>query len=135
VQLAPESNLRTNTVLAAWVCIALGSGIILTSGVSAFALAIAAPLAIAGILLLVAGLGMAAEENVDPEKVAAWEPDSTKMPDAGRVMYRIDTTLEPPIRTSVLCGRCGNLDWLDGTKPKIHSCSSCSTLLWESEEE
>ncbi|HJM23363.1 MAG TPA: hypothetical protein QF461_02630 [Candidatus Thalassarchaeum sp.] len=135
MQLAPESNLRTNTVLAAWVCIALGSGIILTSGVSAFALAIAAPLAIAGILLLVAGLGMAAEENVDPEKVAAWEPDSTKMPDAGRVMYRIDTTLEPPIRTSVLCGRCGNLDWLDGTKPKIHSCSSCSTLLWESEEE
>ena len=78
---------------------------------------------------------MAAEENVDPEKVAAWEPDSTKMPDAGRVMYRIDTTLEPPIRTSVLCGRCGNLDWLDGTKPKIHSCNSCSTLLWESEEE
>ncbi|MDP7341039.1 MAG: hypothetical protein QF354_01415 [Candidatus Thalassarchaeum sp.] len=135
MQLAPESNLRTNTVLAAWVCIALGSGIILTSGVSAFALAIAAPLAIAGIVLLVAGLGMAAEENVDPEKVAAWEPDSTKMPDAGRVMYRIDTTLEPPIRTSVLCGRCGNLDWLDGTKPKIHSCNSCSTLLWESEEE
>ena len=135
MQLAPESNLRTNTVLAAWVCIALGSGIILSSGVSAFALAIAAPLAIAGIVLLVAGLGMAVEENVDPEKVAAWEPESTKMPDAGRVMYRIDTTLEPPIRTSVLCGRCGNLDWVDGPKPKAHSCNSCSTLLWESEEE
>jgi hypothetical protein len=117
------------------VCIALGSGIILSSGISAFALAVAVPLAIAGIVLLVVGLGMAAEENVDPEKVAAWEPDSTKMPDAGRVMYRIDTTLEPPIRTSVLCGRCGNLDWVDGPKPKTHSCNSCSTLLWESEEE
>jgi hypothetical protein len=117
------------------VCIALGSGIILSSGISAFALAVAVPLAIAGIVLLVVGLGMAAEENADPEKVAAWEPDSTKMPDAGRVMYRIDTTLEPPIRTSVLCGRCGNLDWVDGPKPKTHSCNSCSTLLWESEEE
>jgi len=135
VQLAPESNLRTNTVLAAWVCIALGSGIILSSGISAFALAVAVPLAIAGIVLLVVGLGMVAEENADPEKVAAWEPDSTKMPDAGRVMYRIDTTLEPPIRTSVLCGRCGNIDWVDGLKPKTHSCISCSTLLWESEEE
>ncbi len=135
MQQASASNLRTNTVLAAWVCIALGSGIILSSGVSAFALAVAAPLAIAGIVLLVVGLGMAAEENVDPEKVAAWEPDSTKMPDAGRVMYRIDTTLEAPIRTSVLCGKCGNLDWADGPKPRSHSCSSCSTLLWESEEE
>ena len=135
MQLAPESNLRANTVLAAWVCIALGSGIILTSGISAFALAVAVPLTIAGIVLLVVGLGMAAEENADPEKVAAWEPDSTKMPDAGRVMYRVDTTLESPIRTSVLCGRCGNLDWVDGPKPKTHSCNSCSTLLWEFEEE
>ena len=135
VQLVPESNLRTNTVLAAWVCITLGSGIILSSGVSAFALAVAVPLVIAGIVLLVVGLGMAVEENVDPEKVAAWEPDSTKMPDAGRVMYRIDTTLEAPIRTSVLCGKCGNLDWADGPKPRSHSCSSCSTLLWESEDE
>ena len=72
MQLAPESNLRTNTVLAAWMCIALGSGIILSSGISAFALAVADPLAIAGIVLLVVGLGKAAEENADPAKVAAW---------------------------------------------------------------
>ena len=71
MQQAPESNLRTNTVLAAWVCIALGSGIILSSGVSAFALTVAAPLAIAGSVLLFVGLGMTVEENVDPEKVAA----------------------------------------------------------------
>ena len=135
MRLDPRSNLKTNTVLAAWACIALSSGITLSSGVSPFAIAVAAPLAIAGIVLLLVGLGMAAEENVDPEKVAAWEPDSTTMPDAGRVMFRVDTTLEPPIRTSVLCGRCGSIDWVDGRKPSSHSCSSCSTLLWESEEE
>ena len=133
--MAPLSNIRTNTVLTAWACIALSSGITLSSGASTFAIAVAAPLAIAGIVLLVVGLGMAAEENVDPEKVAAWQPDSTTMPDAGRAMYRVDTTLEHPIRTSVLCGRCGNIDWMDGRKPSRHSCSSCSILLWESEEE
>ena len=58
--------MRTNTVLAAWACIALSSGITLSSGASAFAIAVAAPLAIAGIVLLVVGLGMAVEENVDP---------------------------------------------------------------------
>ena len=81
------------------------------------------------------GLGMAVEENVDPDKVAAWEPAAGKMPDAGRVMYRVDTTLEDPVRTSILCGRCGRLDWVEGTKPKSHACSECDTLLWESEEE
>ncbi|HIM13987.1 MAG: hypothetical protein CXX69_04865 [Candidatus Thalassarchaeum betae] len=128
-------NRRLNTVLAAWSCIALGSGVFLTSGESPFALAVAAPLAIAGIALLIAGLGMAGEENVDPEEVAAWEPEAGKMPDAGRVMYRVDTTLESPVRTSILCGRCGGVDWVDGPKPKSHSCSECETLLWESEEE
>ena len=122
-------------MLAAWSCIALGSGVFLTSGESPFALAVAAPLAIAGIALLIAGLGMAGEENVDPEEVAAWEPEAGKMPDAGRVMYRVDTTLESPVRTSILCGRCGGVDWVDGPKPKSHSCSECETLLWESEEE
>ena len=128
-------NRRLNTVLAAWSCIALGSGVFLASGASPFALAVAAPLAIAGIALLIAGLGMAGEENVDPEEVAAWEPEAGKMPDAGRVMYRVDTTLESPVRTSILCGRCGGVDWVDGPKPKSHSCSECETLLWESEEE
>ena len=128
-------NRRLNTVLAAWSCIALGSGVFLTSEASPFALAVAAPLAIAGIALLIAGLGMAGEENVDPEEVAAWEPEAGKMPDAGRVMYRVDTTLESPVRTSILCGRCGGVDWVDGPKPKSHSCSECETLLWESEEE
>ena len=128
-------NRKVNIVLAAWACIVLGSGIILTSGASPFALTVAAPLAIAGVVMLFVGLGMAVEEHVDPEEVAAWEPEAGKMPDAGRVMYRVDTTLEDPVRTSILCGRCGRLDWVEGSKPKSHTCSECDTLLWESEEE
>ena len=134
-QATTAPNRKVNTVLAAWACIVLGSGIILTSGASPFALTVAAPLAIAGVVLLFVGLGMAVEENVDPDKVAAWEPEAGKMPDAGRVMYRVDTTLEDPVRTSILCGRCGRLDWVEGPKPKSHACSECDTLLWESEEE
>ena len=96
---------KVNTVLAAWACLILGGGIALTSDASEFALATAAPLAVAGALLLMIGLRMGDEGIVDPYSVAYWEPDSTKMPDAGRVMFRVDTTLDSPIRTSILCGR------------------------------
>tara|TARA_Y100000590_G_scaffold81972_1_gene91278 strand:- start:3475 stop:3879 length:405 start_codon:yes stop_codon:yes gene_type:complete len=126
---------KVNTVLAAWVCLILGGGIALTSTASDFALATAAPLALAGAVMLLFGLSMDGEGEVDPESVADWEPDSSKMPDAGRVMFRVDTTIEPPIRTSILCGGCGKVDWVDGRKPKVHTCSECDTLLWESEEE
>jgi len=126
---------KVNTVLAAWACLILGGGIALTSDASEFALATAAPLAVAGALLLMIGLRMGDEGIVDPYSVAYWEPDSTKMPDAGRVMFRVDTTLDSPIRTSILCGRCGKVDWVDGRKPNSHTCSECDTLLWESEEE
>ena len=126
---------KVNTVLAAWACLILGGGIALTSDASEFTLATAVPLVIAGAVLLMIGLGMEDEGSLDPDSVADWEPDSTKMPDAGRVMFRVDTTLDPPIRTSILCGRCGKVDWADGRKPKSHTCSECDTLLWESEEE
>ena len=126
---------KVNTVLAAWACLILGGGIALTSSASDFALATAAPLALAGAVMLLFGLSMDDKSEADPDSVADWQPDSSKMPDAGRVMFRVDTTLDPPIRTSILCGRCGKVDWADGRKPKSHTCSECDTLLWESEEE
>ena len=126
---------KVNSVLAAWACLILGGGIALTSNVSDFALATAFPLTLAGAVLLLLGISMDEESDVEPASVADWEPDSSKMPDAGRVMFRIDTTLDSPIRTSILCGRCGKVDWVEGRKPKSHTCSECDTLLWESEEE
>jgi hypothetical protein len=127
-------NRRLNTVIAGWVCIALGAGVILSEA-SLFALAVAAPLSIGGAVLLVLGLGMSSDVGLNPSRVASWAPDPTKMPDAGRAMYRVDTTLSEPIRTSILCGRCAHLGWVDGVKPSEYTCPGCGTELWFSEEE
>jgi len=128
------SNRRLNTVFAGWICIAMGSGIILSDH-SDFAVSFAAPLSIGGILLLVVGIGMEYGVNVSSSAVASWVPELSEMPDAGRPMYRVDTTLQKPVRTSVLCGRCAHLEWVDGSKPKSYQCRGCGTELWLTEEE
>jgi len=92
-------------------------------------------LSIAGAGLLIFGLGMPDESSVDPEELATWAPDAVKMPDAGRAMYRVDTSLDPPIKTSILCGRCGHLEWVNGKKPSFYNCVECKTTLWVAEEE
>jgi hypothetical protein len=79
------------------------------------------------------GLGMDAQKSISPEKIESWTPDASLLPDAGRAMYRVDTTLNEPIRTSILCGKCGNIVWVEGRKPSIFSCNNCNILLWEEE--
>ena len=64
-----------------------------------------------------------------------WEPSAIELRDAGRPMYRIDTTLDKPIRTSILCGRCAEITWIEGRKPETFTCPSCRVDLWKSEEE
>ena len=130
----PPGYRRMNLIISAWVCLVIGTGIILYSENSPLLLAFATPIAIAGIILLVIGLQLPNEEDVDPAEIAAWEPDATMLPEAGRVMYRIDTTLNEPIRTSILCGQCGNLEWVEGGKPKFFDCIFCDVKLWEEEE-
>ncbi len=130
-----RSYLRTNTVIAAWACMILGAGLILGFPGDIFALTIGAPLALSGSVLLLIGLRMQEENNVKPEDIAAWAPDAIPMPDAGRPMYRIDTSLDFPIRTSILCGPCGHLEWVEGKKPLSWDCPKCMTTLWFEEEE
>ncbi|MBT3357059.1 MAG: hypothetical protein HN534_02380 [Euryarchaeota archaeon] len=125
---------RLNLFISAWACLVIGTGIILYSESSPLLLAFAIPIAIAGIILLLIALRLPDEEDVDPAEIAAWEPDATILPEAGRVMYRIDTTLVEPIRTSILCGRCGNLEWVEGGKPKFFDCIICDVKLWEEDE-
>ena len=124
-----------NKVIAAWSCLLLGAGIVFGTAGDTFAIAIGAPLSIAGAMLLLFGLGMPGGASVDPEELAAWAPDAVKMPDAGRAMYRVDTSLDPPIKTSILCGRCGHLEWIQGRKPRAYDCIECNTTLWVAEEE
>ena len=73
--------------------------------------------------------------EISEEEILSWEPDKTQMPESGRVMYRIDTTLIEPIRTSILCGKCGNIYWEEGVKPKSFDCPDCLITLWYEEEE
>ena len=130
-----QNHMKLNIVFSGWLCILLGSLLMFTSGASTLVLSLAAPVAVLGLVLLIIGLLYKDEEKIDPKIIAEWEPDHSKMPDSGRVMYRVDTTLIEPIRTSILCGKCANLFWEEGTKPKSFTCPKCLVLLWHEEEE
>jgi|TARA_B110000116_G_scaffold206958_1_gene182285 hypothetical protein len=130
-----QSYIKINIVISGWLCILLGSGLLFTSGGSTLVLSLAGPIAVLGLILLIAGLLYKDGENIDPKIIAAWEPEHSKMPESGRIMYRVDTTLIEPIKTSILCGKCANLYWIEGTKPKSFDCPECLVTLWHQEEE
>ncbi len=128
-----RNNSRVNLAISGWICIVIGSGIILSSGPSSMALAIAAPISISGVGLLVVAIGMSDENEVNQEEIHAWMPDTDFLPDAGGPMFRVDTTLISPLKTSILCGRCGNIEILNGPKPSKYFCNECEIILWEEE--
>ncbi len=128
-----RNNSRVNLAISGWMCIVIGSGIILSSGPSSMTLAIAAPISISGVGLLVVAIGMSDENEVNQEEIHAWMPDTDFLPDAGGPMFRVDTTLISPLKTSILCGRCGNIEILNGPKPSKYFCNECEIILWEEE--
>lgn len=132
--LSGVSNRRLNVVISGWMCIALGTSLILYE-TSAFSTSLAVPLSVGGVILLILGLSMGDEDRKTAMDDDSWSPSASYMPDAGRPMFRIDTTLDEPIRTSILCGRCANIEWVEGKKPRNFTCPSCGTELWVSEEE
>jgi len=123
---------RTNFLLSGWVCIILGASISIAIPDS-LGLMLAIPLGIAGIILLIIGMRSDPEERVNLDEMRSWAPDEGPMREAGRVMYRIDTLLDPPIRSTIKCGSCGKVEWVDGGKPLSWSCPHCKTQLWEEE--
>ena len=130
-----QSQVKINIAISGWVCIILGSLLLFSSGESSLVLSFAAPVSVLGLILLILGLMYKDEASANTEDILSWEPDQTEMPDSGRVMYRVDTTLIEPIRTSILCGKCANIYWTDGTKPKTFDCPNCIITLWHEEEE
>ena len=130
-----QRHVKINIIISGWVCIILGSVLLFSSGESSLVLSFAAPVSVLGLILLILGLMYKDEGSITPEEILSWEPDKTEMPESGRVMYRVDTTLIKPIRTSILCGKCGNIYWNDGIKPKSFDCPDCLITLWHEEEE
>jgi len=125
--------LRKNLIIAGWVCMLLGTALVVADAFGGL-LAAGGVLALTGVSLLLLGLNTS-QEGMSPAQIAAWQPEASELPAAGRVMYRVDTTLDDPLRTSILCGACGELTTVDGTKPTVFACPSCKAELWEEEEE
>ncbi len=130
-------HMRTNLFIGAWICIFLA--IALVFGMPGVAgITIAVPIAIAGsVMLIFAFLTPAEEVGMSPVEIARWAPDAEKMPRGvgDSVMYRVDTTLDSPVRSSILCGGCGHLEWVDGRRPERWDCPGCGLTLWEEDEE
>ena len=123
---------KTNFLLSGWICIVLGASISIAVP-DAIGFTVAFPLGVAGIILLVIGIRKEPEERVNIHEMRAWAPEEGPMREAGRVMYRVDTLLDPPIKTTIKCGSCGKVDWVDGRKPKNWKCPHCGIQLWEEE--
>ena len=82
-------------------------------------------------------LGMSApspESSMTEEEIKNWKPNAQKMADAGRIMYRVDTTIDEPYKQPFFVER-GFIGEVDGERPASYTCSNCDTMLWEEEEE
>jgi len=129
------SNVRTNMFIASWICIILASGLVFTG---AMGVAVGAPIGLAGAALLLFAIGRVDEPTPMSEKaIDEWAPEGMEMPEGtgGSVMFRVDTTLDDPIKTSILCGSCGEVTWQDGKRPPHFTCPACDTELWDHPEE
>jgi len=122
-------SVRENFLIAGLICLTTGA-FFSVAGI----LSLAGPIGLSGIVLFLLGMTIKSNQGLTPEEIANWVPESTQLPDAGRVMYRVDVTLDEPKTCSVLCGPCGHLEVLETDRPLGYSCPACSTILWDEEE-
>ncbi|MBL6748256.1 MAG: hypothetical protein ISP85_04645 [Candidatus Poseidonia sp.] len=119
---------RENFLITGFVCIVFGA-FLSVANLGSFAVTIG----MFGIVFFITGMSMSRQVGLSPEAVAAWQPDGEPLPDAGRVMFRVDVTLDEPVSSSILCGPCGHVEVREGRKPSRYTCSNCDRLLWEEE--
>ncbi len=123
-------NPRENLILSGFICISFGAfftiGGIFSMG---------ATIGVSGLILFIIGMSLKSNIGMSKEAIEEWTPSGEMLPDAGRVMYRVDVTLDEPIRSTIVCGPCGNVEVREGPRPQSYACPECSVLLWELEEE
>ena len=91
---------RENFLITGFVCIVFGA-FLSVANLGSFAITIG----MFGIVFFLTGMTMSRQIGLSPEAVAAWQPDGEPLPDAGRIMFRVDVSLDEPISSSILCGR------------------------------
>ena len=123
-------NVRENLILSGMICIAFGA-FLTVGGV----LSMGAVIGVSGVLLFVIGMSVPSQQSMNEQEIAAWTPTPEQLPDANRIMYRVDVTLDEPKKTTILCGSCGKVTELDGDRPTSFTCPACNRFLYEDEEE
>ena len=127
-------GVRQNLLISGLACLSIGA--VFTLGLDPSLAPFGATIGLAGIVLFIWGHSTKPDEHgLSQEEIATWQPSGGQMPDSGRVMYRIDTTLDEPITTTILCGACGDVAKVEGRKPNSWDCPSCDVFLWHDEEE
>ena len=123
-------NPRDNLILGGFICISFGA-FFTVAGVYT----LASTVGVLGILLFTVGMSLKSNIGMSDAEVRNWRPEEGQLPDAGRVMYRVDVTIDEPIESTIVCGPCGKVTVQQGPKPDTFTCSQCNTLLWSAEEE
>tara|TARA_B100000965_G_scaffold372095_1_gene361531 strand:- start:153 stop:533 length:381 start_codon:yes stop_codon:yes gene_type:complete len=123
-------NPRENLIFGGFICIAFGAFFTVAEVYT-----LASTVGVLGIALFVIGMSLKSNIGLSKEAVRNWRPAEGKLPDAGRVMYRVDVTIDEPIESTIVCGPCGEITFHKGPKPDSFTCPECNIELWNAEEE
>ena len=123
-------NRRENFLISGIVLIIFGA--LFSLGVN---IVMGAVVGLSGIVCFIVGMSVPSDMGMSPEAIENWKPSMEKLHDAGRFMYRVDVTMDEPIKSTILCGPCGHLETVDGARPVEYTCPACGRQLWADEEE
>ena len=131
--------LRKNFILSGWICFVLGTGVFF-SGMNGAPIVIGTTISLAGLILIFIGIS-SKDQGLTPNQIEAWMPSRNDLDEPNipnfenkKIKFRIDTTLDEPIKTSILCGNCSELTIIENIKPNFFKCPNCKIELWNEEE-
>lgn len=131
--------LRTNFIFSGWICLIFGTGIVF-SDLDGVLSVIGTTMSLAGLTLILLGIS-SKQQAMTPNQISSWKPSKDDLDDPvasnfenKKIKFRIDTTLDEPIKTSILCGNCSEITIVENSKPKSFKCPKCKLELWDEEE-